>query len=56
MEHLLLLFQQLKQMDETISLFYGQTIIQPTLNRMLRNRRRHIKKITAYQLRYFNRD
>lgn len=56
MEHLLMLYQQLRLMDENISLFYGEKVMQPMLNRMLRNRRAHIKRITRYQIRTFNRE
>jgi len=56
MEHLLVLRKQLEIMEENINLFYGQKVMKPMLNRMLRNRHIMIRKITRYQLRYFNRD
>jgi|SwirhisoilCB2_FD_contig_111_1238160_length_3509_multi_2_in_0_out_0_2 hypothetical protein len=56
MEHLLLLYNQLREADEMIDLFYGQKIIQPTLDRMMRNRGKVIKRIQRIQIRTFNRE
>lgn len=56
MEHLIMLRQQLEDVDKMISLFISCSGIKGTLNRMMDNRRKIIKRITRYQLRYFNRD
>jgi hypothetical protein len=48
------LFQQLKYIEENIRIFYGDRLILPTLNRMLANRRKMIKRIQRRQIKEFD--
>lgn len=48
------LFEQLKYIEENIRIFYGDRIILPTLNRMLNNRKKLIKRILRRQIKEFD--
>ena len=56
MEHLLTLYQQLRDAEDLINLFYGQTIIKPTLDRAMKRRHRLIQRIQRIQIRTRSRD
>ncbi len=50
------LFEQLKFVEQNINIFYGNTVIRPTLNRMLNTRKKILNRILRLQIRTFNRD
>jgi len=49
------LFLQLKYIEDLIRIFYGQTVMQATLERMYRNRRKIMKRILRRQIKEFDR-
>lgn len=56
MDNILALFDNLRLIEKNLDMFFGQTVFQPALDRMMMSRRKVLQQIVQVQIRTFSRD